>query len=68
MTGSGQKDIPAYTLKRSRRKSLGLTIERDGVIIVRAPFSLTQEDMDRAFFILEKVIVCDIWKARMVPV
>jgi predicted metal-dependent hydrolase len=30
----------AYTLKRSNRKSLGMTIEKDGDIIVRAPFEL----------------------------
>ena len=34
-----------YTLKRSNRKSLGLTVSRDGAVIVRAPHNLSDEEI-----------------------
>ena len=43
-----------YTLKRSNRKSLGLTIERDGAVIVRVPLNLGDEVVEK--FVSEKRI------------
>lgn len=43
-----------YTLKRSNRRSLGLTIERDGSVIVRAPLDLGYEKIEK--FISDKRI------------
>jgi predicted metal-dependent hydrolase len=43
-----------YTLKRSNRKSLGLTIERDGAVIVRVPLNLGDQEIEK--FISEKRI------------
>jgi hypothetical protein len=36
-----------YALKRSNRKSMGFTIERDGAFIVRAPFNLGDEEIKK---------------------
>ena len=47
-------DTLNYTLKRSNRKSLGLSIERDGAVIVRAPFKAGDEEIEK--FISEKRI------------
>ena len=41
-----------YTLKRSNRKSLGLTVDRDGVVIVRAPLNLSGGEIKE--FVSEK--------------
>ncbi len=41
-----------YTLKRSNRKSLGLTVNRDGAVIVRAPHNLSDEEIRE--FVSEK--------------
>jgi len=43
-----------YTLKRSNRRSLGLTVDRDGAVIVRAPFSLDDREIEK--FLSEKRI------------
>lgn len=52
--GTGNIDNLEYTLKRSDRKSIGITVERDGAIMVRAPF---QEDPEKiARFVTEKRI------------
>lgn len=42
----------SYTLKRSNRKSLGLTVDRDGTIIIRAPLNLSDEKIDK--FVAQK--------------
>ena len=47
MMETAQVDDLAYTLKRSRRNSLGLTVERDGTVIVRAPLDLDHEEIER---------------------
>jgi len=49
---SVRTDTLNYTLKRSNRRSLGLTIERDGTVIVRAPLNLDDREIDK--FISEK--------------
>jgi len=45
-------DNPEYTLKRSDRRSIGITIDRDGSIIVRAPLHEDPEKIAR--FVIEK--------------
>jgi hypothetical protein len=52
MTETAQIDNLAYTLKLSQRNSLGITIERDGAVIVRAPIDLDHEEIER--FVSEK--------------
>jgi len=42
-------DNLTYSLKRSNRKSIGITIERDGSVVVRAPF-------DKGFSKIEKFV------------
>ena len=49
-----RSDTLNYTLKRTNRKSLGLSIERDGAVIVRAPFKAGDEEIEK--FISEKRI------------
>jgi hypothetical protein len=39
----------SYQLVRTRRKTLGLTIERDGKIVIRAPEDSTQKVIDDFF-------------------
>jgi len=41
-----------YTLKRSKRQSLGISVERDGSVIVRAPFQTEINHIER--FVSEK--------------
>ncbi|UCG94927.1 MAG: DUF45 domain-containing protein, partial [Candidatus Aerophobus sp.] len=49
---TGKIDNLEYTLKRSDRRSIGITIDRDGSIIVRAPL---QEDPEKiARFVTKK--------------
>lgn len=45
-------DTFCYSLKRSNRKSLGLTVETDGMIIVLAPLNLSDEEIRE--FVAEK--------------
>lgn len=40
-------DIPAYTIKRSRRKTLSIYLERDGTISVLAPADFTNEEIHK---------------------
>ena len=51
---TARNDKFSYTLKRSNRRSLGLTIERDGAVIVRAPLNLGNVEIEK--FISEKRI------------
>lgn len=37
-----------YTIIRSRRKTIGINIDRDGNVIVRAPVYCTKKDIERA--------------------
>ncbi len=43
-----------YTLKRSDRKSLGISIERDGAVMVKAPHQVELDDIEK--FISEKKV------------
>lgn len=47
-----------YTIIRSRRKTVGITISREGLVVVRAPEFLSRRDIDR--FVREK----DAWIRR----
>lgn len=47
-------DTFCYSLKRSNRKSLGLTVDRDGTIMVRAPINLSDEQI-REFVAAKRV-------------
>ena len=38
---------PEYVLKRSNRKSIGITIERDGAVIVRAPVRVSLDEIEK---------------------
>ena len=53
MIGRTREDL-AYTVMRSDRRSLGLTIERNGVIVVRVPHGSTRYEIER--FVSEKGI------------
>jgi len=51
-----------YELIRSNRKSIGITVERDGQVIVNAPFDLKEEEIDkqihkRRIWIWEKLAI-----------
>lgn len=52
MTGRNEVGTVGFEIRRSRRKSLGLTIERDGQVIVRAP--VEAEDCLIAKFVSDK--------------
>jgi len=41
-----------YTLKRSKRQSIGISVERDGSIIVTAPLKTEIDDIEQ--FVSEK--------------
>jgi len=47
-------DNSEYTLKRSKRKSIGISIERDGAIIVRAPLQTEFDEIEK--FVSDKRI------------
>jgi len=39
--------MKTYTLIRSNRRTLSLSVERDGTVLVRAPLRMPQKDIDR---------------------
>ena len=43
---TGKIDNVTFALKRSLRKSLGITIERDGSVVVRAPLDQSRNEID----------------------
>jgi len=43
---TGKIDNVTFALRRSRRKSLGITIERDGSVVVRAPLDQSRDEID----------------------
>jgi len=49
---TGRIDNVTFALKRSKRKSLGITIERDGSVVVRAPLNRSRGEIDA--FVAEK--------------
>lgn len=51
---TGSIDNVTFALKRSGRKSLAVTIERDGSVVVRAPLDRSRDDI--AAFVAEKRI------------
>ena len=54
MTAMGKIDGLEYRLRRSNRKSMGLSIERDGDVMVRVPHKAKLKDIEK--FIAEKRI------------
>ncbi|MBW1848959.1 MAG: M48 family metallopeptidase [Deltaproteobacteria bacterium] len=50
----GKMDGLEYRLKRSNRKSMGISIERDGAVIVKVPHQVELDDIEK--FISEKKI------------
>jgi predicted metal-dependent hydrolase len=52
MIETAQRGNPAYSVKRSNRRTLSLMIEREGLVMVRAPLRISQEEIDK--FVLEK--------------
>jgi len=50
----GKTDSLGYSLRRSNRKSMGIAIERDGVIVVTAPHQAKFNDIEK--FVSEKRI------------
>ncbi len=54
MKTMGKVDRLEYTLKRSNRKSMGISIERDGAVIVKVPHQAELNNIEK--FIYEKKI------------
>ena len=54
MMEKGKMDDLQYTLKRTNRKKIGISIERDGAIIVRAPLQTEFDEVEK--FVADKCI------------
>ncbi len=54
MMEKGKMDDLQYTLKRTNRKKIGISIERDGAIIVRAPLQAEFDEVEK--FVADKCI------------